>query len=58
MFAKAGLRNGDVITAVDGQPVKSIDDAADLYIRAGSAKSAKVQLVRGGKPMTLRLAIH
>ena len=58
VFAKAGLRNGDVITSVDGQPVKSIDDAADLYIRAGSAKTANVQLLRATKPMTLRLAIQ
>ena len=58
VFAKAGLRNGDVITAVDGQPLKSIDDAADLYIRAGSARTASVQLLRAGKPMTLRLAIQ
>jgi type II secretory pathway component PulC len=58
VFAKAGLRSGDVITSVDGQPIKSIDDAADLYIRAGSAKTANVQLLRAGKPMTLRLAIQ
>jgi len=58
VFAKAGLRNGDVITSVDGQPLTSIDDAAELYIRAGSARTAKVQLLRAGKPMTLRLAIQ
>lgn len=58
VFAKAGLRNGDVITSVDGLPLKSIDDAADLYIRAGSARTANVQLLRAGKPMTLRLAIQ
>jgi len=58
VFAKAGLRSGDVITAVDGQPMKSIDDAADLYIRAGSARTANLQLLRAGKPMTLRLAIQ
>ncbi|MBA3456444.1 MAG: PDZ domain-containing protein [Deltaproteobacteria bacterium] len=58
VFAKAGLRSGDVITAVDGAPLTSIDDAADLYIRAGSVKTANVQLLRAGKPMTLRLAIQ
>jgi type II secretory pathway component PulC len=58
VFAKAGLKNGDLITAVDGKPLKSIDDAADLYIRAGSARTAKVALLRDGKPMTLRLAIQ
>jgi hypothetical protein len=58
VFAKAGLQSGDVITAVDGMPLKSIDDAAELYIRASSARTAKVDVLRAGKPQTLRLAIQ
>jgi PDZ domain len=58
VFAKAGLVAGDVVTAIDGKPLKSIDDAADLYARAGGMKSATVQIVRGGKPHTLRIAIQ
>jgi hypothetical protein len=58
VFAKAGLSAGDVVTAVDGKPLRSIDDAADLYARAGSMKSASVQIVRAGKPQTIRIAIQ
>lgn len=58
VFAKAGLAAGDVVTAVDGKPLRSIDDAADLYARAGGMKSATVQIVRNGKPQVLRIAIQ
>jgi len=58
VFARAGLRRGDIVTAVDGQPLRSIDDAADLYVRAASTKAANIQLVRAGKPMTLRVLIQ
>jgi len=57
LFARAGLVTGDTITAIDGKPLRSIDDAADLYARAGGMKAATVQLVRAGKPHTLRLEI-
>ena len=58
IFAKAGFLAGDVITAVDGKPLRTLDDAAELYARADVMKSATVQVVRGGKPLTLRIAIQ
>lgn len=58
LFARAGLRAGDLVRAVDNQPLHSIDDAADLYARAGSARNITIQVVRGGKPLTLRVAIQ
>jgi len=58
LFAKAGLRTGDVITSVDRQPLHSLDDTADLYARAASARNVTVQLVRAGKPLTLHIAIQ
>jgi S1-C subfamily serine protease len=58
VFAKAGLQAGDIVTAVDGKPFRAIDDAADLYARAGSMKSASVAIVRAGKPQTLRVVIQ
>jgi hypothetical protein len=58
VFAKAGLVAGDIVTAVNGKPLRTIDDAADLYARAGSMKSANVQILRAGKPQTLRIAIQ
>lgn len=58
IFAKAGLRSGDVITAVDNQPLRSIDDAADLYVRASATKAANISVLRAGKPLALRVLIH
>lgn len=58
LLAKVGLRKGDVVTAVDGQPLRSMDDAANLYARAGSVKSTTIQVVRAAKPVTLRVAIQ
>lgn len=58
VFAKAGLRAGDIVTAVDNVPLKSIDDAADLYVRASATRAANISVLRAGKPMTLRVLIH
>ncbi len=58
VFAKAGLVAGDLVTSVDGKPLRSLDDAADLYARASKARSMNAQLVRGGKPVALRVAIQ
>jgi S1-C subfamily serine protease len=58
LLAKAGLRAGDVITSINNQPLRSLDDAANLYARAGSMKVATIVFQRAGKPMMLRLAIQ
>lgn len=58
LLGKVGLRKGDVITHVDGRPLRSLDDAANLYARAGSVRATTVQVVRDGKPVTLRVAIQ
>jgi hypothetical protein len=58
IFQRAGLRGGDVITAVDGVRLRSLDDAANLYARAPTAKAVTAQIVRGGKPMTLHVVIQ
>ncbi len=58
LFAKAGLRAGDVIASVDGRPLRSLDDVAALYARAGALRAVTAQVVRGGKPLTLRVSIQ
>ena len=58
MFARAGLRAGDVITLIDGRPMRSLDDAAALYARASTARLVIAQVIRGGKPTTLRVTIE
>jgi hypothetical protein len=58
LFAKAGLVAGDLVTSVDGKPLRSLDDAADLYARASKARTVNAQVVRGGKPVAVRVAIQ
>jgi membrane-associated protease RseP (regulator of RpoE activity) len=58
LFAKVGLRAGDVIATVDGQPLHSLDDAASLYARAATVKTLTLAVIRAGKPLTLRVTIQ
>ncbi|MEO6772367.1 MAG: PDZ domain-containing protein [Kofleriaceae bacterium] len=58
LFAKAGLQAGDTITAINHRPLRSLDDAATLYARAGSMTAATIQVLRAGKPLSLRLSIQ
>jgi membrane-associated protease RseP (regulator of RpoE activity) len=58
ILGKLGLEKGDILTAVDNQPLHSLDDAANLYARAGTAKAATLHILRGGKPTTLKVTIR
>ena len=58
LFAKAGLRAGDVIATVEGRPLRSLDDVAALYARAGALRVITAQVVRGGQPLTLRAVVQ
>lgn len=58
ILAKLGLQDGDVLASVDNQPVRSLDDAASLYARAGTTKAATLYVVRGGKPVALKVTIR
>lgn len=58
ILSKVGLRKGDVITSIDGKPLRTFDHAADLYARAGTAKQSTIQVMRAGKPTTLRVQIR
>jgi hypothetical protein len=58
LLAKVGLRKGDIVTYVDGKPLRSLDDAAGLYARADSMRATTIQVARDGKNVTLRVAIQ
>jgi hypothetical protein len=57
IFARAGLRAGDVVVAINGAPLRSLDDAANLYARASAARAITAQVMRAGKQVTLRVTI-
>lgn len=56
-FWKLGLRGGDVVTAIDGKPLRTLDDAASAYVRLGSAQKLAVEVERGNARGTLRFAL-
>jgi len=58
LLARVGLAKGDVLASVDGQPLRSLDDAANLYARLPTARGTTLQVMRAGKPVTLRIAIQ
>ena len=55
--ARAGLRVGDVITAVNGQAVKSNSELRNAIGLLQVGDHADIELVRDGKPMRVTAVI-
>ena len=55
--AAAGVKSGDVITAVDGETVADPHDLARRIAALGPKKTVKLTLVRNGSPMTLDVTL-
>ena len=56
---KAGVRDGDLITAIDGKPVRFRDDLEVLEFSAAlkPGKLLNLRIVRGGKPRELKVRV-
>ena len=57
LVARAGLANGDTVTAVNGLPLDTADHALDAYTSLRGASRVEVSIVRRGKPFTLTVTI-
>ncbi len=55
--AAAGVKSGDVITAVDGEAVADPHDLARRIAALGPKKTAKLSVVRNGSPMTIDVTL-
>ncbi|MFC1811340.1 type II secretion system protein GspC [Thermodesulfobacteriota bacterium] len=53
IFRKMGLRNGDVISKVDGEDIKTKNDAMQVFESLQSASTVKLQVKRRGRPKTI-----
>jgi general secretion pathway protein C len=51
-FAKIGLQNGDVISAINGLDMTSPDKALEVYTKLKSASHLSVGLERNGQKIT------
>lgn len=53
LYEKLGLRAGDVIKSVNGQPINTAEDAIKLYQQMSSINSVQMEVIRGGKSEAL-----
>ena len=55
--AKAGIKSGDVIVAVNGEPVKDARELARKVASLNPGRTAKIDIVRNGKEQTLDMTL-
>ncbi|WP_380019598.1 type II secretion system protein N [Dokdonella ginsengisoli] len=58
LLGQFGLRSGDVVTAVDGQAVDSFARGQQILSSLATAKSARVTVLRDGKPVELDVGLQ
>lgn len=54
-MSAVGLRQGDVITAIDGRQLKDISNISDITAQLASADSVKLSLLRDGEVLDLNI---
>ncbi len=55
--AALGLENGDLVVALDGRDVTKPEQVLELYARRKTLDSFTIDLVRGGKPVTITVDV-
>jgi general secretion pathway protein C len=58
VFRKMRLRNGDIITGVNGAPVESVEDAMKIFGDLSSASEIQLEIKRRGRTRTLNYKIE
>ena len=53
IFSKLGLRNGDIVQGVDGNPISNPDDIISMYNDLKSASDVAIQILRRGREQTI-----
>ncbi len=53
IFTKLGLRNGDVVQAIDETPIQSPDDILSMYEKIKSGSKISIQITRRGRQKTI-----
>jgi len=58
LFRQIGLRTGDIITGVNGDPIESVDDALRFYTSLKDADDVTLQLRRGGVERSINYRVE
>jgi general secretion pathway protein C len=58
IFRKMGLRSGDVLQAVDGEEIRSVDDVVRLYEKIGSTDGVTLQIKRRGRVQDINFQVQ
>lgn len=58
LLDKLGIKTGDIVTGLNGQPVNSPGDLARLYQQFGTLTSIRAEIIRGGTPVMLSYTIQ
>ena len=58
LVRKMGLRNGDIITGVNGKQIETMDDALGFYQKFSSSDSISIQMKRRGRERTIEYNIR
>ena len=58
LFRRMRLRNGDIITGVNGRPIESVEDAIAIFEDFSSASELKIDIKRRGRNQTLDYRIE
>ena len=54
---EAGVRHGDIITAVDGRPIKTTRDLINYVANKGPGSTVNLDVLRNGKPVQLKVRL-
>ncbi len=58
LYSKIGIQNGDIVQKINGYEINSPDKALEIYSKLKDAESISVDLVRRGKPQTMKYSIR
>jgi len=58
IFSKMGLRNGDVLTGVEGKKIQSVNDVIGLYEKLKSSSQVELEVKRRNRPQTITYRIQ
>jgi S1-C subfamily serine protease len=55
--ARAGIKTGDIITAIEGQQIDATHPLEDMLVQYAPGRTVSIELFRGGQYQTLRVTL-